>query len=396
MALVFEETFQSGIPAGFASVGISSGSLSVTYDGVAKAARLVKDNFNAAWILNNAPAIIETRLEIDVEIVAGSSSHIGMFLTPTSNGLNGIVTALSTVTATANWYTASSLWGFTTISEDLGGENFLSQGVRTVFRFDSWIDAGQRCTAVYMDNELMCTWETTTTPPGGTNLNQPMIPSILVRSVTALIRRVTVYDEADKVWPGYTWIRIRPPKISPAVFFTGLPLAPTTGNKIFPTNFIQKNILYRESTNKVSGKISSPDFLIRPNRVKISAINGDVVQEVITDAQGYYEFTNLRNDYKNFTVSYDRGDGVFTSVPRAQYVGDGKLQGFYKIKDRPVEGTIVRVFAEETDEYLGEVTTNSIGAFLVPNLDKTKKFYLVFRDPYGLWEDRVSSRRTPV
>ena len=76
--------------------------------------------------------------------------------------------------------------------------------------------------------------------------------------------------------------------------------------------------------------------------------------------------------------------------------GLGVLSGTVTVRGVVQAGAIVLLFDEETNAYVDSTTTNSSGVFSFSGLAEEKQFFMVIKEPTGLWEYRVSSRRTPV
>jgi hypothetical protein len=81
MAYPFEQDFVSGIPSGFATNG-GNGGITATWEEAEQAARLVFNNAQNFWRLNDAPLTTDFWFEMDVEIVeaAYTPPHFGFWL----------------------------------------------------------------------------------------------------------------------------------------------------------------------------------------------------------------------------------------------------------------------------------------------------------------------------
>ena len=144
----------------------------------------------------------------------------------------------------------------------------------------------------------------------------------------------------------------------------------------------------------IRGRVLTDSF--QPIVENVYAFRGDsmeAVHQVETDDEGFYEMTKL--DSKFDYVLMVKRDGRMKTIPMADYVGFGELAGAYRIRGENIGEVEVKVFSEQTGEYLGQVTTNLNGQFSIPNVNPNHLFTLVFREPTGAWEDRVSSRRIP-
>lgn len=83
-------------------------------------------------------------------------------------------------------------------------------------------------------------------------------------------------------------------------------------------------------------------------------------------------------------------------IGETDFSGNGILAGSVRILGDVGSGFIVDLHSEITGEKISSTVTDGIGTFEFTNLEKTEKFFMVFKDPSGLWEYRVSSRRNPV
>ena len=75
--------------------------------------------------------------------------------------------------------------------------------------------------------------------------------------------------------------------------------------------------------------------------------------------------------------------------------GLGVLSGTVTVRGVVQAGAIVLLFDEETNAYVNSTTTNASGVYTFNGLPD-RQFFMVIKEPTGLWEYRVSSRRTPV
>lgn len=144
----------------------------------------------------------------------------------------------------------------------------------------------------------------------------------------------------------------------------------------------------------IRGRVLTDSF--QPIVENVYAFRGDsmeAVHQVETDDEGFYEMTKLDSEF-DYVLMVKR-DGRMKTIPMADYVGFGELAGAYRIRGENIGEVEVKVFSEQTGEYLGQVKTNVNGQFSIPNVNSDHKFNLVFREPTGAWEDRVSSRRIP-
>lgn len=146
----------------------------------------------------------------------------------------------------------------------------------------------------------------------------------------------------------------------------------------------------------VSGKILGSDFLTKKRRVMaVDRHTMQVLGDTVSDEDGNYTFTQI-SDLSVIALFVEDAEGHRIQAPTVAYVGEGKLSGTCRVLGVGFANVEVKVYSEETDELLGYVQTDVNGEFTVPNVKPGVDFYLIFRDPAGAWEDRVSSRRTAV
>ena len=153
------------------------------------------------------------------------------------------------------------------------------------------------------------------------------------------------------------------------------------------------NYVYSEDLT-IYGRVLDDAF--NPSQELIYAYETETmrpVHRVASNADGFYALDKLDSKL-NYTVMVKR-DGKMRTPPLADYIGFGELAGAYRIRGENIGEVEVKVFSEQTGEYLGQVKTNANGQFTIPNVNKDHLFTLVFREPSGAWEDRVSSRRIP-
>lgn len=75
--------------------------------------------------------------------------------------------------------------------------------------------------------------------------------------------------------------------------------------------------------------------------------------------------------------------------------GAGVLTGTVTVKGIVQAGVIVLLFDEATSQFINATTTDAGGVYTFTGLPTTRDFFMVYKEPSGLWEYRVSSRRTP-
>lgn len=89
-------------------------------------------------------------------------------------------------------------------------------------------------------------------------------------------------------------------------------------------------------------------------------------------------------------------DDVVFGIGRTDFSGTGTLSGTVRVQGEPGSAFTAILFDELTHSKVAETSTDVTGHFSFTELEKTIKYYIVFKSPDGLWEYRVSSRRNPV
>lgn len=87
-SLVWTETFDTGIPGGFATASTDSGTLVVSYNSTEKAVDLTATGYNTAWMFQGRAGLGEWKVEMDVEVIDldyGNFPHFGVAATPGYN-----------------------------------------------------------------------------------------------------------------------------------------------------------------------------------------------------------------------------------------------------------------------------------------------------------------------
>lgn len=75
--------------------------------------------------------------------------------------------------------------------------------------------------------------------------------------------------------------------------------------------------------------------------------------------------------------------------------GDGQLWGQVFEKRIPKLARI-DVYESESKQFVRSEMTNTVGEFMIANINKSFKYDLIAVDPDGVWEHKVSSARTPI
>ena len=108
-SLVWTESFDTGIPGGFATTVTDSGTLVVAYNSTEKAVDLTATGYNTAWMFQGRAALGEWKVEMDVEVIDldyGNFPHFGVAATPTSNVTQNLL--MSAVRQVAVCYSSNS------------------------------------------------------------------------------------------------------------------------------------------------------------------------------------------------------------------------------------------------------------------------------------------------
>lgn len=400
MALIVDETFATNIPGGFATVSNGSQTLSASYNAGQLAADLTL-NFAGygGWILNNySTATNECEVEVDMELVSGAGMHFGVGFSPqTVTGTNTFLLSIPLISAangSGAYWTSSSPWNRGTSADVESGftRSLVTLGTRRTYMFRTKLESngyryfetlinGVRLNRYYLINSNI--------------FNQATVrPALFIEATSASpvfrIHSVKAWDLVSTSFPAIDGISRDLP---PGRILMGSQANGTIKGKL-ETPPIYSQRIYFSGTASVQGKILN-NFAGLITKVRLHDKNtGIVVAQTASDSTGYYSFTQLENNRTYYTV-FEK-NSTFISPPVIEYYGNGLLSGIYRIEGVATPNAILRVFAEDTHEYLGQVQTNASGLFTINNLNTTKQFYIVVRDPNSLWEDRVSSRRTPV
>ena len=391
MTLIINETFDTEIPAGFATAGSDSGVLTVEYNSAEKAADLTKGNYNGVWILNNySVATMAGEVEIDMEFVSGTDSFFGVYwASQNANGSSGLVSylTLSEPASSVGVYESSSSWNFSVAadvetSRDVG---HIAPGTRKTYVFRTRPEGSSRIFEILVDGIRVLRYFVSR---AGSQL--ALRPCIFVRSGTFRIHGVKAWDALQQPIPSFEGT-----VAAPEVSVSGSASSASVALRSHVHELSPVRNHWNSGTGVVAGVVMKAFQPVPAARVRlIDKVTGLVWREAFTGADGRYSFDTLDPSMDYAVISSVDGDVDFVS--EVTFHGTGVLSGLYRVKGQPVAGAQVKVFTEDTDEHLGTVDTDAVGQFIVPNLDKTKKFYVVVRDPLGLWEDRVSSRRSPV
>lgn len=146
---VWSESFASGIPGGFATTLLDSGTLGITYDATNSAVILDATGYNTAWMFNMPEAQLGVKVEFDIEIITptyGNLPYIGLALTGGPQLLQNIVspggtlsacvrsstvdtlglqaTLASTSFASAAPASGRALWTFSSVPNPAGGRDY--------------------------------------------------------------------------------------------------------------------------------------------------------------------------------------------------------------------------------------------------------------------------------
>jgi hypothetical protein len=101
MAIVLSETFATGVPSGFATQVVNTGSFTATYNPTQQAVDLSKDNFNGGWRFDTVSASVELDVEMDVECTdiqtVNFGTFFGLFLGVSSGSGDGALIAYSRI-----------------------------------------------------------------------------------------------------------------------------------------------------------------------------------------------------------------------------------------------------------------------------------------------------------
>ena len=75
--------------------------------------------------------------------------------------------------------------------------------------------------------------------------------------------------------------------------------------------------------------------------------------------------------------------------------GNAHIAGITSLKGVPISAMVV-LHEEVTGGVVSSTTSSSTGEYRFDNLDVNSKYFIIVKEPSGLWEYRVQSRITPV
>ena len=136
---VWSETFGSGIPAGFATTLLDSGTLDITYDAANGAVILDANGYNTAWMFNLPDAQLGVKLEFDIEIITptyGNAPLIGLVLTGGPVLLQNVVSPGGTQFRSAPSNSAAAL-GFQEVLASTGLTSAAPSAGRALWTYSS-------------------------------------------------------------------------------------------------------------------------------------------------------------------------------------------------------------------------------------------------------------------
>lgn len=85
-------------------------------------------------------------------------------------------------------------------------------------------------------------------------------------------------------------------------------------------------------------------------------------------------------------------------VPRyigyVDYIGNGKISGNVLVDGFPRSNMTALLF--ENNMIIRSTLTDTSGYYEFKHLDPALKYDVLMKDPQGIWESKVSSRRTPL
>ncbi|MBB5204397.1 hypothetical protein HNQ51_001711 [Inhella inkyongensis] len=312
MALIFSESFETGIPGGFATTLTDYGTLTASYDGAAKAALLTKDGYNAVWRLNTAPVAATVRVLLDVEHVSAdnagsSSSGFG----PAFKFVGRTAWSMAGVSAEGGYLhfgsgSDGSPVGFAT--NDAGTVYYEGQGARHVYEFLLTAASGATIPTRWLRVKRGGAVQATVALPTYPRTALESL-GIFMRDSTQKIHSIEVYDDADGfvnpdlgLLPSGEILRIFEASPPPVSYLAG-PMG--------------ANVLKPGGTGRVIGTVKahgSPDQPLARRVRLFRDIDGLLVGETWSDATtGAYVFTELDRTQRYSAVSYDH-EGHYRAV----------------------------------------------------------------------------------
>jgi hypothetical protein len=82
-------------------------------------------------------------------------------------------------------------------------------------------------------------------------------------------------------------------------------------------------------------------------------------------------------------------------IGETDFSGRGRLAGSVRSRGETAAGFFVDLYEEASNRLISSTTTDSVGFFEFPEIEHTFKYFMIIKDPEGMWEHRVSSKRVP-
>ena len=82
-------------------------------------------------------------------------------------------------------------------------------------------------------------------------------------------------------------------------------------------------------------------------------------------------------------------------IGETDFSGRDVLSGTLRVRGEAQSSWCVDLYSEDSKKYIATTVTDITGFFEFEGLEHVQAYFMIIRDPNGLWEHRVSSRRVP-
>ena len=309
MALIIDESFTAGIPAGFATIANDAGTLTATYNSAQQAVDLVKGNYNSAWILNTfTTPSAEVEVEVDMEFLGGAAPYFGVYFSPNPSSPNYSAclyfSCSPTATGIGTFFTGTNRWGWTIDGDSTTGTlSHISTGTRKTYTFRTKVQDGYRYFEILANGSRL----------GIYYLNNPTLtssqflrPSLFIRNGTFRVHSIRAWDQLSTSSP-FPRVegKVRGLKDVIGVMRLGSQgLSSKPNTRLLDVRISRKNIYYG-GAKSISGVVTV-NGIPAQRKVRLHAkSNGVVVQETWSKKDGSYTFSDLDESREYYVVSFD-------------------------------------------------------------------------------------------
>lgn len=315
MALVLAESFDSGIPAGFASVVLGTGgagALTATYNSGAQAVDLEKGGLNGAWVLDAAGYQPNLRVLLDIEQLSAdngqsSASGIGLSYRAQGEDFHHVVAIFPESNVVAMYRgNPSSPIDLTAVDGGTSPAVPALAGRRNLELRVVQTAGTSRQVQVYVDGAAVLIGAVTSISPGAA-----LLPGVFLRDCSYRLHSVEVYSDAALFVPQGSAFSAVGARLAP-----GLP----AGNGAVLGGLVRHDAA-DGGPDRIAGTVQIDGTPVTPaaRRVRLhDQASGRVVRETWSDAAGAYSFEKLaRRPY--YVIAFDH-TGLHDPVARDQRI----------------------------------------------------------------------------